>query len=186
MRSDSNKQRRVGEDLTVVSAFEAVGQLTSGKINEKRLIEVEKNCIPGAGSCGGMFTANTMSAVIEVLGLSLPHSSTMAAEDYEKELSAEKSAEILVNAIKKDIRPLDLMTKKSFENAISVIMAIGGSTNAVLHILAIANTAGIDINIEDFEKIRPAITRLLQTQMNNDNLSLRYGKSKSNSRRKPN
>ena len=146
-----------GEDLTVVSAFEAVGQLTSGKINEKRLIEVEKNCIPGAGSCGGMFTANTMSAVIEVLGLSLPHSSTMAAEDYEKEVSAEKSAEILLDAIKKDIRPLDLMTKESFKNAIAVIMAIGGSTNAVLHILAIANTAGIDINIEDFEKIRQKV-----------------------------
>ena len=104
-----------------------------------------------------MFTANTMSAVIEVLGLSLPHSSTMAAEDYEKEVSSEKSAEILVDAIKKDIRPLDLMTKESFENAISVIMAIGGSTNAVLHILAIANTAGIDINIEDFEKIRQKV-----------------------------
>merc|ERR1712178_233021 len=104
-----------GKDLTVVSAFEAVGQLTSGKINEERLIQVEKNCIPGAGSCGGMFTANTMSAVIEVLGLSLPHSSTMAAEDLEKELSADKSAEILVSAIEKDIRPLDLMTKKAFE-----------------------------------------------------------------------
>ncbi len=146
-----------GEDLTVVSAFEAVGQLTSGKINEKRLIEVEKHCIPGAGSCGGMFTANTMSAVIEVLGLSLPYSSTMAAEDYEKEVSAEKSAEILVDAIRKDIRPLTLMTKESFENAISVIMAIGGSTNAVLHILAIANTAGIDINIDDFERIRQKV-----------------------------
>ena len=146
-----------GEDLTVVSAFEAVGQLASGKINEKRLTEVEKNCIPGAGSCGGMFTANTMSAVIEVLGLSLPHSSTMAAEDYEKEVSAQKSAEILVDAIRKDIRPLDLMTKESFKNAISVIMAIGGSTNAVLHILAIANTAGIDINIDDFERIRQKV-----------------------------
>ena len=146
-----------GEDLTVVSAFEAVGQLTSGKINEKRLTDVEKNCIPGAGSCGGMFTANTMSAVIEVLGLSLPHSSTMAAEDYEKELSSEKSAKVLVEAIKKDIRPLDLMTRKAFENAIAVIMAVGGSTNAVLHLLAIAKTAGIDLNIDDFEKIRQKV-----------------------------
>ena len=137
-----------GEDLTVVSAFEAVGQLTSGKISEERLNKVEKNCIPGAGSCGGMFTANTMSAVIEVLGLSLPHSSTMAAEDYEKELSSEKSARVLVEAIKKDIRPLDLMTRKSFENAISVIMAVGGSTNAVLHLLAISRTAGVDLNID--------------------------------------
>ncbi len=146
-----------GEDLTVVSAFEAVGQLTSGKITEKRLNDVEKNCIPGAGSCGGMFTANTMSAVIEVLGLSLPHSSTMAAEDYEKELSSEKSAKILVEAIKKNIRPLDLMTRKAFENAIAVIMAVGGSTNAVLHLLAIAKTAGVELVIDDFEKIRQKV-----------------------------
>jgi len=146
-----------GEDLTVVSAFEAVGQLTSGKISEKRLNDVEKNCIPGAGSCGGMFTANTMSAVIEVLGLSLPHSSTMAAEDLEKELSSEKSAKTLVKAIEKDIRPLDLMTRKAFENAIAVIMAVGGSTNAVLHLLAIAKTAGVELNIDDFEKIRQKV-----------------------------
>ncbi len=146
-----------GEDLTVVSAFEAVGQLTSGKISEKRLNDVEKNCIPGAGSCGGMFTANTMSAVIEVLGLSLPHSSTMAAEDFEKELSSEKSAMTLVKAIEKDIRPLDLMTRKAFENAIAVIMAVGGSTNAVLHLLAIAKTAGVELNIDDFEKIRQKV-----------------------------
>ena len=146
-----------GEDLTVVSAFEAVGQLASGKISEKRLNDVEKNCIPGAGSCGGMFTANTMSAVIEVLGLSLPHSSTMAAEDYEKELSSEKSARTLVEAIKKDIRPLDLMTRKAFENAIAVIMAVGGSTNAVLHLLAIAKTAGVELNIDDFETIRQKV-----------------------------
>ena len=146
-----------GEDLTVVSAFEAVGQLTSGKISKERLNDVEKNCIPGAGSCGGMFTANTMSAVIEVLGLSLPHSSTMAAEDFEKELSSEKSARTLVEAIKKDIRPLDLMTRKAFENAIAVIMAVGGSTNAVLHLLAIAKTAGVELNIDDFEKIRQKV-----------------------------
>ncbi len=146
-----------GEDLTVVSAFEAVGQLTSGKISKERLNDVEKNCIPGAGSCGGMFTANTMSAVIEVLGLSLPHSSTMAAEDFEKEISSEKSARTLVQAIDKDIRPLDLMTRKAFENAIAVIMAVGGSTNAVLHLLAIAKTAGVELNIDDFEKIRQKV-----------------------------
>ncbi len=146
-----------GEDLTVVSAFEAVGQLTSGKIDKKRLNEVEKNCIPGAGSCGGMFTANTMSAVIEVLGLSLPRSSTMAAEDFEKELSSEQSARVLVEAIRKDIRPLDLMTRKAFENAIAVIMAVGGSTNAVLHLLAIAKTAGVELSIDDFEKIRQKV-----------------------------
>tara|TARA_Y100001968_G_scaffold332947_1_gene393218 strand:+ start:6539 stop:8209 length:1671 start_codon:yes stop_codon:yes gene_type:complete len=143
-----------GSDLTVVSAFEAVGQLTSGKIDEERLIAVEKNAIPGAGSCGGMFTANTMSAAIETMGLSLPYSSTMAAEDEEKTESAAKSAEVLVKAIKENIRPLDILTKKSFENAISVIMAVGGSTNSVLHLLAIAKTAGIDLCIDDFERIR--------------------------------
>ncbi len=146
-----------GQDLTVVSAFEAVGQLTSGKIDKDKLINIEKNACPGAGSCGGMFTANTMSAAIETLGLSLPYSSTMAAEDEEKAKSAFASAEILVKAIKENIRPLDLLTKDSFENAISVIMAIGGSTNAVLHLLAIARTAGIDLCIDDFEKIRQKV-----------------------------
>ena len=143
-----------GCDLTVVSAFEAVGQLTSGKIDEKRLIAVEKNAIPGAGSCGGMFTANTMSAAIETMGLSLPYSSTMAAEDKEKAESAERSAYVLVEAIKKNIKPSQMLTKKAFENAISVVMAVGGSTNSVLHLLAIAKTAGIELCIDDFEKIR--------------------------------
>ncbi|WP_269623041.1 dihydroxy-acid dehydratase [Prochlorococcus marinus] len=146
-----------GKDLTVVSAFEAVGQLTSGKISKEQLFEVEKNCIPGAGSCGGMFTANTMSAAIEAMGLSLPNSSTMAAEDQEKVSSTEKSAYALVNAIKKDIRPLDLLTKQSFENAISVVMAVGGSTNAVLHLLAIAHSAGVELSIDDFERIRQKV-----------------------------
>ncbi len=146
-----------GKDLTVVSAFEAVGQLTSGKISKETLMEVEKNCIPGAGSCGGMFTANTMSAAIEAMGLSLPYSSTMAAEDNEKLISTEKSAQALVNAIKKNIRPLDLLTKEAFENAISVVMAVGGSTNAVLHLLAIAGSAGIGLSIDDFERIRQKV-----------------------------
>jgi len=146
-----------GKDLTVVSAFEAVGQLTSGKISKETLMAVEKNCIPGAGSCGGMFTANTMSAAIEAMGLSLPYSSTMAAEDSEKLISTERSAQALVNAIKKNIRPLDLLTKEAFENAISVVMAVGGSTNAVLHLLAIAGSAGIGLSIDDFEKIRQKV-----------------------------
>ena len=146
-----------GKDLTVVSAFEAVGQLTSGKISKETLIAVEKNCIPGAGSCGGMFTANTMSAAIEAMGMSLPYSSTMAAEDNEKLISTERSAQALVNAIKKNIRPLDLLTKEAFENAISVVMAVGGSTNAVLHLLAIAGSAGIGLSIDDFEKIRQKV-----------------------------
>ena len=146
-----------GCDLTVVSAFEAVGQLTSGKIDEEQLTAVEKNACPGAGSCGGMFTANTMSAAIETMGLSLPYSSTMAAEDQEKADSAARSAEVLVEAVKANIRPLDLLTKQAFENAISVIMAVGGSTNAVLHLLAIARTAGVDLGIDDFERIRQRV-----------------------------
>ena len=146
-----------GCDLTVVSSFEAVGQLTSGKIDEERLIAVEKNAIPGPGSCGGMFTANTMSAAIETMGFSLPFSSTMAAVDDEKAESAAKSAQVLVNAVENNIRPLDLLTKKAFENAISVIMAVGGSTNSVLHLLAIARTAGVDLTIDDFERIRQTV-----------------------------
>ncbi|NDD68397.1 MAG: dihydroxy-acid dehydratase [Synechococcaceae bacterium WB9_4xC_028] len=139
-----------GCDLTVVSAFEAVGQITSGKIDEEQLTAIEKNACPGAGSCGGMFTANTMSAAIETMGLSLPYSSTMAAEDEEKAESAARSAEVLVEAIKANIRPLDLMTREAFENAISVIMA-------VLHLLAIARTAGVELSIDDFERIRERV-----------------------------
>ena len=146
-----------GCDLTVVSAFEAVGQITNGKIDMDQLIAVEKNACPGAGSCGGMFTANTMSAAIETMGLSLPCSSTMAAEDAEKADSAARSAEVLVEAVKANIRPLDLLTREAFENAISVIMAVGGSTNSVLHLLAIARTAGVDLNIDDFEQIRQRV-----------------------------
>ena len=143
-----------GEDLTVVSAFEAVGEYSAGRISEERLMAVEKNACPGAGSCGGMFTANTMSSAIEVLGLSLPHSSTMAAEDAEKADSAANSAFELAAAIKADLRPKEILTRKAFENAISVIMAVGGSTNSVLHLLAIANTIGVPLSIDDFEEIR--------------------------------
>ncbi|MEI6616240.1 MAG: dihydroxy-acid dehydratase [Cyanobium sp. ELA507] len=146
-----------GCDLTVVSAFEAVGQFTAGKIDEERLTAVEKNACPGAGSCGGMFTANTMSSAIEAMGLSLPYSSTMAAEDAEKADSAARSAEVLVEAIAQNIRPLDLLTREAFENAIAVIMAVGGSTNAVLHLLAIARTADVPLSIDDFEMIRQKV-----------------------------
>jgi len=144
-------------DLTVVSAFEAVGQYSGGRIDEAQLTAIEKNACPGAGSCGGMFTANTMSAAFEAMGLSLPFSSTMAAEDPEKADSAARSAEVLVEAIAKGIRPRDLMTREAFENAISVIMAVGGSTNSVLHLLAVACTAGVPLNIDDFEAIRQRV-----------------------------
>ena len=146
-----------GEDLTVVSAFEAVGQFSAGKIDEAKLTAIEKNACPGAGSCGGMFTANTMSSAIEAMGLSLPYSSTMAAEDAEKAESTEKSAFVLVEAIHKQILPSQILTRKAFENAISVIMAVGGSTNAVLHLLAIANTMGVELTIDDFETIRQRV-----------------------------
>ncbi|MGK7954554.1 MAG: dihydroxy-acid dehydratase, partial [Crocosphaera sp.] len=146
-----------GEDLTVVSAFEAVGQHSAGKIDDNTLLGIERNACPGAGSCGGMFTANTMSSAFEVMGMSLPYSSTMAAEDAEKADSTEQSASVLVNAIRQQILPSQILTRKAFENAISVIMAVGGSTNAVLHLLAIANTIGIDLTLDDFETIRQRV-----------------------------
>ncbi|MCT0226305.1 dihydroxy-acid dehydratase [Synechococcus sp. CS-1328] len=144
-------------DLTVVSAFEAVGQFSGGRIAEEELVAIEKNACPGAGSCGGMFTANTMSSAFEAMGLSLPYSSTMAAEDPEKAESAARSAEVLVEAIANNIRPRDLLSREAFENAISVIMAVGGSTNSVLHLLAIARTAGVELSIDDFEQIRQRV-----------------------------
>ncbi|MGF1489281.1 MAG: dihydroxy-acid dehydratase [Prochloraceae cyanobacterium] len=146
-----------GQDLTVVSAFEAVGQYSAGNMDKEELLGIERNACPGAGSCGGMFTANTMSSAIEAMGLSLPYSSTMAAEDAEKAESTEKSAYVLVEAIKKQILPTQILTRKAFENAISVIMAVGGSTNAVLHLLAIANTIGVKLTIDDFENIRQTV-----------------------------
>jgi dihydroxy-acid dehydratase len=149
-----------GEDLTVVSAFEAVGQYCAGKIQESELIEVERRACPGAGSCGGMYTANTMSSAIEALGLSLPYSSTMAAADDEKSESAAASGRVLANAIDKQIVPKQLLTRDAFENAIAVVMAVGGSTNAVLHLLAIAHAAGVKLKLEDFEQVRRRVPLL--------------------------
>ena len=146
-----------GRDLTVVSSFEAVGQYSAGKIDEQELLEIESRACPGAGSCGGMFTANTMSSAFEAMGMSLPYSSTMAAEDAEKADSTEKSAFVLVEAIRSSILPCQIITRKSIENAISVIMAVGGSTNAVLHFLAIAHAAGVELTIDDFELIRSRV-----------------------------
>lgn len=144
-------------DLTVVSSFEAVGQYSAGKISEEDLIGIERNACPGAGSCGGMFTANTMSSIFEAMGMSLPYSSTMAAEDEEKADSTEESAKVLVEAVRKQILPSQILTRKAFENAISVIMAVGGSTNAVLHLLAISRTIGVELSIDDFETIRQRV-----------------------------
>ena len=146
-----------GRDLTVVSAFEAVGQYSAGRIDAAELLEVERHACPGKGSCGGMFTANTMSSVIEAMGLSLPGSSTMAAEDAEKAESAARSGEVLVAAIGRGLLPRQILTRQAFENGISVAMALGGSTNAVLHLLAIAHSAGVPLTIDDFEAIRARV-----------------------------
>ncbi|MBA2667428.1 MAG: dihydroxy-acid dehydratase [Trueperaceae bacterium] len=143
-----------GEDLTIVSVFEAVGQYAAGRIPLERFRAIEQHACPGSGSCGGMFTANTMSSAIEALGLSLPGSSTMSAVDDDKADSAAASGEALLRMVRDDVRPRSLMTREAFENAITVVMAIGGSTNAVLHLLAIANDAEVPLTIDDFETIR--------------------------------
>jgi dihydroxy-acid dehydratase len=142
-----------GKALTVVSVFEAVGEHSAGKITAKRLTEIERKACPGAGSCGGMYTANTMSSAIEALGMSLPYSSTMAAEDNEKRLNAAQSGRALINAIRKQILPRQLLTRKAFENAIAVVMAVGGSTNAVLHLMAIAHAAQVPLTLDNFQAI---------------------------------
>ncbi|NJK38074.1 MAG: dihydroxy-acid dehydratase [Oscillatoriales cyanobacterium SM2_3_0] len=143
-----------GRDLTVVSAFEAVGEHSAGKIDDARLLEVERRACPGAGSCGGMFTANTMSSAFEAMGMSLMYSSTMAAEDAAKADSTEKSAYVLMEAIQHRLLPQQILTRQAFENGIAVIMAVGGSTNSVLHLLAIAHAAGVELTIDDFETLR--------------------------------
>ena len=140
-----------GRDLTIVSAFEAVGQYSAQTIDEQELLEIERRACPGVGSCGGMYTANTMAAVFEAMGMSLPYSSTMAAEDAEKADSAAASAEVLVQAITRQILPCDILTRQAFENGIAVLMALGGSTNAVLHLPAIAHAAQVMLTLDDFE-----------------------------------
>jgi dihydroxy-acid dehydratase len=146
-----------GKDLTIVSAFEAVGQFSAGQISAQELLEIERHACPGAGSCGGMYTANTMSSAIEAMGMSLPFSSTMTAAEYEKLQSAAESARVLANAIRQQILPSRILTREAFENAIAVVMATGGSTNAVLHLLAIARAARVPLSIDDFEAIRPRV-----------------------------
>lgn len=146
-----------GEDLTVVSAFEAVGQYSAGRIDQSRLNAVEANACPGAGSCGGMFTANTMSSAFEAMGMSLMYSSTMSAIDPEKADNTELAGKVLVEAIRQNLCPRDIITRKSIENAVAVIMAVGGSTNAVLHFLAIAHAAEVEWTIDDFERVRAKV-----------------------------
>jgi dihydroxy-acid dehydratase len=146
-----------GQALNIVSVFEAVGQNAAGKLSDEDLKQIEQRAIPGTGSCGGMYTANTMSSSFEALGISLPYSSTMANPHDEKQNSAKESAKVLLEAIKKDLKPRDIVTKKAIENAVAVIMATGGSTNAVLHFLAIAHAAGVDWTIDDFERMRKKV-----------------------------
>ncbi|HQU17101.1 MAG: dihydroxy-acid dehydratase [Chromatiales bacterium 21-64-14] len=149
--------RHDGRDLTIVSVFEAVGQFAAHKIDAQELAAVERSACPGAGACGGMYTANTMSSAFEAMGMSLPYSSTMAAEDHEKAESAVRSAQVLVEAIRRQILPRQILTKAAFENAIAVVMALGGSTNAVLHLPAIAHAAGVELTLDDFERIRTRV-----------------------------
>ena len=146
-----------GRDLTIVSPFEAVGEFAAGRLSKEDFDGIERCALPGTGACGGMYTANTMSSAFEALGMSLPYSSTMANPDPEKADSASRSAEVLVRAIEKQILPRQIVTREAIENAVSVVMAVGGSTNAVLHFLAIAHAAGVAWTIDDFERIRQRV-----------------------------
>ena len=146
-----------GQDLNIVSVFEAVGENAAGKMSDFDLREIEMRAIPGPGSCGGMYTANTMSSSFEALGLSLPGSSTMANPHDETASTAKEAARVLVEAVKNDLKPRDIVTRKSIENAVAVIMATGGSTNAVLHFLAIAHAAEVAWTIDDFERVRQRV-----------------------------
>jgi dihydroxy-acid dehydratase len=143
-----------GQDLNIVSVFEAVGQFSAGKMSEEDFCQIERRAIPGSGSCGGMYTANTMSSAFEALGMSLPFASTMANVEDPIVAHTEAAARALVEAVKLDLKPRDIVTKAAIENAVAVIMATGGSTNAVLHFLAIAHTAGVAWTIDDFERVR--------------------------------
>ncbi len=146
--------RYAGNDLTIVSVFEAVGAHGAGKLNDTDFVQIERCAIPGRGSCGGMYTANTMSSAIEAMGMSLPGSSTMAAVDAEKRDSAAESGRVLVDLVAANLTPRVIMTRAAFENAIAVVMAVGGSTNAVLHLLAIAHAAQVPLELDDFERVR--------------------------------
>jgi len=149
--------RYQGQDLNIVSVFEAVGQFTAGRMSEHDFHEIERRAIPGSGSCGGMYTANTMSSSFEALGMALPYASTMANVEDEIVGATREAARVLVEAVRRDLKPRDIVTRKSIENAVAVIMATGGSTNAVLHYLAIAHAAGVEWTIDDFERVRKKV-----------------------------
>ena len=151
-----------GKDLNIVSAFEAVGEFSAGRLSAEDFKQIERRCIPGSGSCGGMYTANTMSSSFEALGMSLPYSSTMANPDQDKVDSTVESARVLVQAVRNGLKPSDIITRESIENAVSVVMAVGGSTNAVLHYLAIAHAARVPWTIDDFERVRRRVPVLCE------------------------
>jgi dihydroxy-acid dehydratase len=164
--------RYKGQDLNIVSVFEAVGQFSAGRMSEEDFCEIEKRAIPGSGSCGGMYTANTMSSAFEALGLSLPYSSTEANVHDEKVASTARAAQVLVEAVKKDLKPRDIVTRESLENAVAVIMATGGSTNAVLHFLAIAHAAEVPWTIDDFERVRRKVPVLCDLKPSGKHLAV--------------
>ncbi len=149
-----------GKDIDIVSIFEAVGQYNAGKISKEDFHGIECNACPGAGSCGGMYTANTMASAIEALGMSLPNSSSIPAEDAKKKEECFESSKYVIQMLEKNITPKDIMTKKAFENAISIVMALGGSTNAALHLLAMAHAVGVNLSLDDFDRISKKVPHL--------------------------
>ncbi|HUG58825.1 MAG TPA: dihydroxy-acid dehydratase [Candidimonas sp.] len=166
-----------GKDLNIVSVFEAVGENAAGRMSDHELKQIELHAIPGPGSCGGMYTANTMSSAFEALGMSLPYSSTMANVHDEKTVSAAESARVLLKAVELDLKPRDIVTRKSIENAVSVVMATGGSTNAVLHILAIAHAADVEWTIDDFERVRRRVPVLCDLKPSGHFLAVDFHKA---------
>jgi len=164
--------RYKGEDLNIISVFEAVGQFSAGRMSEEDFCQIERRAIPGSGSCGGMYTANTMSSAFEALGMSLPFASTMANVEEPIVAHTAEAARVLVEAVKADLKPRDIVTRRSIENAVAVIMATGGSTNAVLHFLAIAHAAEVVWTIDDFERVRRRVPVLCDLKPSGRNLAI--------------
>jgi dihydroxy-acid dehydratase len=153
-----------GKNIDITTVFEAIGAVAAGTMTQEELTEIEKSACPGEGACGGMFTANTMSSIAEALGMSLPGTASAPAIDRSREDDARRAGEAVVNMLRLGIRPRDIMTKKAFENAIAITNALGGSTNAVLHLLAIANEAGVDLKLEDFNRIADKVPHIADTK----------------------
>jgi dihydroxy-acid dehydratase len=153
-----------GKNIDITTVFEAIGAVAAGTMSQEELTQIEMSACPGEGACGGMFTANTMSSIAEALGMSLPGTASAPAIDRSREDDARRAGEAVVNMLRLGIRPRDIMTKKAFENAIAITNALGGSTNAVLHLLAIANEAGVDLKLEDFNRIADKVPHIADTK----------------------